>query len=59
MSAKVATRFVALCLFVIFVSRITISLLKLQDRQIGTSTTRKNSRYVDYPAMTFCTASNA
>ena len=58
MSASVATKAVALVLFAYFLSRLAESVIKLQERNIGTTTTRMFSYSIDYPTMTFCTFSN-
>ena len=54
--ATTASKFVILALFGYLISRIVISVIKLQNREIGTKVTRKNSDPVMFPTMTFCSS---
>ena len=49
-----ASKFVALSLVAYFVSRTVTSVLKLKEMKIGTTETRRSSKMLYYPAMTFC-----
>ena len=54
--ATTASKFVILALFGYLISRIVISVIKLQNREIGTKVTRRNSDAVVFPTMTFCSS---
>ena len=56
--ATTASKFVILALFGYLISRIVISVIKLQNREIGTKVTRRNSDPVTFPTMTFCSLRN-
>ena len=49
-----ASKFVAFCLVAYFVSRIVTSIIKLNEKKIGTTTTRRNSQVIYYPTITLC-----
>ena len=53
-----ASKIVTLVLFGYLVSRIVISVIKLQTKEIGTTVTRRNSDAVMFPTMTFCSLQN-
>ena len=53
-----ASKIVTLVLFGYLVSKIVISVIKLQTREIGTTVTRRNSDAVMFPTMTFCSSQN-
>ena len=53
-----ASKIVTLVLFGYLVSKIVISVIKLQTKEIGTIVTRRNSDVVMFPTMTFCSSQN-
>ena len=53
-----ASKIVTLVLFGYLVSKIVISVIKLQTKEIGTTVTRRNSDAVMFPTMTFCSSQN-